>query len=70
MSKDTPAPALDRHYRFNDLKELGIVPNWPTLGAWIKERQFPAGKLISPRIRIWSRAEIQTWLDNQSSEAA
>jgi hypothetical protein len=63
-------PKLDQYYRYKDLHELNIVPNWPTLSAWIRERGFPPGKLVSPRIRIWSRAEIQGWLDAQSSEAA
>jgi hypothetical protein len=63
-------PDLDRYYRFKDLKALGIVGNWPTLLSWIRTRGFPPGKLVSPKIRIWSRAEIQAWLDAQSSEAA
>jgi hypothetical protein len=63
-------PGLDQHYRFRDLKALGIAPNWPTLLNWIRKHGFPPGKLVSPRIRMWSRAEVQGWLDRQSSEAA
>jgi hypothetical protein len=70
VTKDTPPPALDRHYRFNDLQVLGLVPNWPTLLSWIRERGFPPGKLLSPRIRIWDRKSVQDWLDKQSSDAA
>jgi hypothetical protein len=68
-NRDAPR-VLERHYRFNDLKELGIVPNWPTLSAWIRERQFPPGRLVSPRIRLWNSQEIQEWLDRQPSQAA
>jgi hypothetical protein len=63
-------PQLDRYYRFRDLRDLGIVPNWVTLADWIRNRGFPPGKLVSPRIRIWSRSSVQDWLDSQSSEAA
>jgi hypothetical protein len=68
--QDYRTPQLDRYYRFADLKELGIVSNWPTLLNWVRTRGFPRGRLCSPKIRLWSRCEIQTWLDSQSSEAA
>jgi hypothetical protein len=67
---DTPAAALETHYRYADLRARNIVPTWPALYAWIKAGRFPPGKHVSPRIRIWSHSEIQAWLDNQSSEAA
>lgn len=31
-----PAAALEQHYRFADLKRLGIVQTWPTLYAWMR----------------------------------
>jgi hypothetical protein len=70
VSKEPLAPALDRYYRFKDLKELGIVSNWPTLLAWIRERGFPPGISPSPRIRLFDRRSVQDWLDRQSKEAA
>lgn len=70
VSARGPPDGLDQHYRYNDLRALNIVPNWPTLSTWIRERGFPPGTLLSPRIRVWSATEIQDWLDKQSSQAA
>jgi predicted DNA-binding transcriptional regulator AlpA len=67
---DPAAPiTLDRYYRYADLKALGIIPSWPVLYAWIKERGFPAGLSISRRMRIWPASEVQAWLDQQSNAA-
>jgi hypothetical protein len=60
-------PGLDQYYRAKDLRALGIVPNWPTLSSWIRERGFPPGILLSPRIRCWSRQSIQDFLDKQKT---
>jgi predicted DNA-binding transcriptional regulator AlpA len=65
-----PAAALEQHYRFADLKRLGIVQTWPTLYAWIKDRGFPEGKKISSHYRIWSASEVHSWLDAQTTKAA
>jgi hypothetical protein len=70
MSKQQLAPTLDRYYRFKDLKELGIVGNWPTLLAWIRERGFPPGISPSPKVRLFPRSAVQDWLDRQASRAA
>jgi len=61
-STDTP---LDTWVTFNDLRKAGIVPNWPTLHAWVKnpEIKFPPGRLFGKCSRRWSQQrEIEPWL--------
>jgi predicted DNA-binding transcriptional regulator AlpA len=48
--------------RFKDLKERGIIQNWPTLLRWIKDEGFPAGRYLAPNTRVWSEAEVEAWL--------
>ena len=57
-----PPPTLSRVLRFSDLKALGIVRNWVTLGDWIKRWGFPPGRLIGPNTRVWFEFEIAAWL--------
>ena len=55
--------ALDvRFIRFRDLKEAGIVSNWPTLLSWVRNEGFPAGRLIGPHSRAWTVTEVEQWL--------
>jgi predicted DNA-binding transcriptional regulator AlpA len=65
-----PAAALDQHYRYKDLKHLGIVGSWPTLYDWIKKRGFPEGTRVSSHFRIWSASEVHRWLESQQSDQA
>jgi hypothetical protein len=65
-----PPPGLERHYRFRDLQELGIVNDWHTLQDWIKKRGFPPGIKVAGKMRIWPASSIQAFLDKRAAEAA
>jgi predicted DNA-binding transcriptional regulator AlpA len=48
--------------RFHDLKARGIVRCWPTLLAWIKHENFPAGFQLGPHSRAWLETDVIAWL--------
>jgi predicted DNA-binding transcriptional regulator AlpA len=56
------AQDLPRYIRFHDLKSAGIVANWQTLRRLTKDHGFPVGLLLSPNIRAWDIAEVQSWI--------
>ena len=47
--------------RFADLRVRGIVNNWVTLSAWIRDRGFPPGRLIG-HTRLFDEGEVTAWL--------
>lgn len=49
--------------RFKDLKERGIVNNWPALIYKIRHNGFPQGRYIGPNSRAWTEDEVQAWLE-------
>jgi predicted DNA-binding transcriptional regulator AlpA len=53
---------MTRLLRFRDLKERGIIPNWPTLRVRIARDGFPPGRMLGPNSRAWTEAEIDVWL--------
>ena len=55
---------LPTYIRFRDLKERGIVDSWPQLKFMIDNYGFPAGRLASPQVRIWSQDEVADYLAN------
>jgi predicted DNA-binding transcriptional regulator AlpA len=57
----------ERLLRFADLKERGIVNNWPTLRRWIQYQGFPPGIVLGPNTRAWTESEIDAWLANRSA---
>jgi predicted DNA-binding transcriptional regulator AlpA len=48
--------------RFRELKERGIIPNWPTLRARINRDGFPRGRMIGPNARAWTEDEVDAWI--------
>ena len=54
-------------YRFNDLQEMGLVPNWPTLRRWQEREGFPSGRLIGPNFRSWTGGELNQFLATRST---
>jgi hypothetical protein len=49
--------------RFHDLREQGIVNNWPQLRNLIRKYGFPAGHMLSPNCRVWDQEdEVEPWL--------
>jgi hypothetical protein len=47
--------------RFADLKEAGIVTNWPQLKRLVDTHGFPPGYLLSPACRVWDYDAIEAW---------
>jgi hypothetical protein len=60
------APPLEYHYRYKELRALGIVPDWGTLLDWIAAGKFPAGLKISHKFRIWPESQIAAFLAQYS----
>ena len=56
------ARQICRHLRYADLVELGIVRNRVTLQNWVKDRGFPAGRLLGPNARAWREKEVEAWI--------
>jgi hypothetical protein len=54
--------------RFSDLKERGIVRNWPSLKRWVETIGFPPGRMLSPNTRVWTEAEIEEWLASRPTK--
>ena len=59
-----------RLLRFADLKEAGIVSNWPQLGRLIKNSNFPPGYLLGPQTRVWDAPDIEAWLQHRRDASA
>ena len=57
-----PAP---RVLRFRDLKQRGIVENWPTLLRLIEREGFPPGIRLGPNMRAFPENEIAAWLESR-----
>ena len=53
--------------RFADLKELGVVRNWPTLLRWIEKNGFPPGHYTGPNTRTWTEQEVDEYLASRPS---
>jgi hypothetical protein len=51
-----------RLLRFKDLQERGIIPNWPTLKARVRDHGFPPGRKLGPNTRAWTEDEVEAWL--------
>jgi predicted DNA-binding transcriptional regulator AlpA len=49
---------------FPDLVKLGLVRNWPTLNRWVRELNFPAGRMCGKR-RVWLESEVIAWVKQQ-----
>jgi predicted DNA-binding transcriptional regulator AlpA len=54
-----------RLLRFRDLRERGIIPNWPTLKARITRDGFPPGRMIGPNARAWTETEVDAWIKSR-----
>ena len=51
-----------KFYRFADLKEMGLAPNWPTFRRWQAQVGFPPGTLIGPNFRAWTGRELNEFM--------
>jgi predicted DNA-binding transcriptional regulator AlpA len=48
--------------RFADLKRMGIVSNWQTLGRRIRDQGFPPGIKLGPNTRAWPQDQVMDWV--------
>ena len=51
-----------RLLRFSDLKQRGIINNWPCLKRWIEREGFPPEIKLGPNSRAWDEAKVEEWL--------
>jgi predicted DNA-binding transcriptional regulator AlpA len=56
-----------RLVRFADLKDAGIVRNWPQLGRLIERDAFPKGFNLSANNRVWEKAEVDAWISSRKA---
>jgi prophage regulatory protein len=71
IDRDAPPPPLaPRYLRFPDLKARGICSSRDTLYRWIREGRFPAGVLLSPRMRAWPEDVVKQWLGSRPAPRA
>jgi len=54
-----------RLLRFKDLRERGIIANWPMLKRRIERDGFPVGKMIGPNQRAWIESEVDSWVKSR-----
>ena len=58
---------MRKQYRLGDLvKELRVGKS--TIYLWVQQGKFPAGRKVSPRIRLWSEDELKEWLDSKADQ--
>ena len=60
-----PKTDAGRLVRFSELKERGIVGNWPTLRRLVERAGFPPGIRLGAQARAWPEAEIDAWLESR-----
>lgn len=54
-----------RLLRFADLRERGVVRNWPQLKRLVDSAGFPPGYHLSPGTRVWDADVVESWLDQR-----
>jgi len=60
------------YFRLDDQNENpGLISRYPAIGSkrtiqnLIKGGKFPKGKKTSSQITVWSKSEIESWLDKR-----
>lgn len=59
---------LPKYVRFSDLVAMGLVTNRVTLHMWIKERNFPPGRLLGVNTRVWRLEDVEAWIATMPSQ--
>ena len=54
-----------RLLRFKDLRERGIINNWPMLKRRIERDGFPVGRLIGANSRAWIEEDVEKWVKSR-----
>jgi hypothetical protein len=62
FSENEFAAPLPRHVRFRHIRAAGIADSYTALDRLVRDHGFPAGRLISPNVRVWTVEEIDGWL--------
>jgi hypothetical protein len=64
---------LPTFIRMKELKERGIVRNWPQLKDLQERAGFPLGRLLgdsNSHSRVWTEDEIADWLESRPVDPA
>jgi hypothetical protein len=59
---DVKPSILPVYVRYRDLQAAGLVNSWNQLANMVDNEGFPPGVLLSPNIRAWRLADIESWL--------
>jgi predicted DNA-binding transcriptional regulator AlpA len=59
---------MEKYLRFADLVAAGVVRSRQALSKWIRDRNFPKGRLLGPNSRVWTASEVQRWLDQRPTK--
>jgi predicted DNA-binding transcriptional regulator AlpA len=54
-----------RLLRFKDLRERGIIKNWPMLKRRIERDGFPVGIMVGSNSRAWIEEEVEKWIKSR-----
>lgn len=54
--------------RFIDLKNSGMIGSRPTLARMIKNHEFPPGRLLGAKTRVWTEDEVDAWFASRSTK--
>jgi hypothetical protein len=54
-----------RLLRFKDLRDRGIITNWPMLKRRIERDGFPVGRMVGPNTRVWIEEEVEKWVKSR-----
>jgi predicted DNA-binding transcriptional regulator AlpA len=54
-----------RLLRLRDLRERGIINNWPMLKRRIERDNFPVGRMAGPNTRVWIEEEVDKWIKSR-----
>jgi predicted DNA-binding transcriptional regulator AlpA len=65
MSTTEQTSRVPHFLRQKDLEARGISASVTQTRALQKDQGFPAGRMISPKIRAWTEDEVAAWLSTR-----
>jgi predicted DNA-binding transcriptional regulator AlpA len=54
--------------KFDALKKLGVVKNYPTLKRLIETQDFPPGRWLGRNQHVWTEQEIEDWIRDRPKQ--
>jgi predicted DNA-binding transcriptional regulator AlpA len=51
--------------RFKDLVESRLVKTWTDVRNLVRNHDFPPGRMLTNRVRVWTEPEIKDWLQSR-----